>query len=221
METEVFNLWYLLFVILTFIVILFAVVFGFQQLRQIKLTRDLEFMRVFNERLLEADHRENRKYIYNNVSHPKENIERLRNWLLDSESESTKQDAFFKVENELYEFNRMGLYLRKGKIDTEIGLDIWFDVLARFTVLLPEWISRERERRGKDYLVNLIWLLRENYKYIANFRSDTPIRLKFRMPFAEDIVQDVSYLDIKLEDIEDGLKRLNRNWKDIFKEYEE
>jgi len=48
----------------------FSAYFALKQLRHARLTRDVDFMRGFDENLITKEHREIRLMIYNTVPHP-------------------------------------------------------------------------------------------------------------------------------------------------------
>ncbi len=228
LETKVFNFWYLILVFLTFVAIVVTAIIAIRQMKHAKLTRDLEFMRVFNERLMEPESLQRRRFIYKNAGHPKHNARKHAEWLLLIGQDKIEKKDFMKkrreainnIEQELYRFDLMGFYIKHGKSSLVVSLDKWHDVLARFTVLLCEWISLERySRRGEGYLLNFVWLLEENVKYIRKYRPKKPIQLKVEhddscLNYNE---QNLEVYDITLEEITDGIAKIKD--PDSYKQY--
>ena len=105
---------------------------------------------------------------------------------------------FQKVESVLNEFNRLGYYVQKKWVKRNDAFDLWFDVLARFSVLLPNLIKRERDRKGEVFMEKLMWLLEMNFKYIKKYRVSKDIKLE---------VKEIIYL-ITHENIQVGLKKI-------------
>ena len=159
--------------IINLVIIGLAAWFGLSHVRHIKVTRDVEFMSHFDEKLVSEDHKKNRRMIYTSIPHPSLEKKVHENWL----EKIVALPECEQIEAELYSFDRMGLFFRKADMDPELVLDLWFDVLARLTVLLQYFIRKKVEERGEGYMLNFRWLARRNIEYIKKKRAG-PIKLK-------------------------------------------
>jgi hypothetical protein len=95
--------------------------------------------------------------------------------------------------------------VRQSKVGVELVLEQWFDVVARLTVLLHQFIQSEIESRKNNYVENFCWLARKNVEYIRDKRSYLhPIVTLIREPKKTNLL-------ISLDDLEKAVKVLAPN----------
>jgi hypothetical protein len=124
--------------------------------------------------LLNQEHIAARKKIYETVPRPDLHKESHAKWLGGMRPGGK---LYGQIEQELYEFDRMGSFIQKGRMPEEVVLSLWYDVIARMTVLLREFIRQQIEKRGTGYLFNFRWLARRNLEYITRRHAKDEIRL--------------------------------------------
>lgn len=162
-----------------------------------KLTNDVEFVREFDKDLIGKEHDDIRRFIFIEIPYPVDEQQQHKDWLRDFLA-SHESEKFKQLELELKHFDRMGLFLRMAKLNPELALDIWYDVLARFTVILQYFIAQKVEARGDGYLLNLRWLLKQNYEFFAEKRRGKSIKIE----------RPTRIIVVKSEDIENALKTI-------------
>lgn len=133
-----------------------------KQVEHIKRNSELEILIKVNERLFQRKCFKNRGTIYSNVPHPIDDEEEYSKWLTYKRTPDTNR----AINEELAEFDVCGLYLKDSGHALDTFIRNWYDVLARFIVLLSPWISKERTLRGEAYLPNVLWLFEKTIEYM-------------------------------------------------------
>ena len=202
MEQPTYNLWYFITSAAMLTVFAVSAVLALVQLRHIKRTRDVEFLHIFDEKLVTQEFSKGRAAIYDKVPCPTVSTEKEAHdhWVAARRKDG---DLFEKIQTQLYEFDRMGLFLDKARIDSRLALDLWFDVIVRLTVLLQFFVAEERRIRGRGYMVNFIRLTRKNYNFINKhyrrrefrlYRQSKPIEGSVPISLAE-LANAVAFLE--------------------------
>jgi hypothetical protein len=152
-----------------------AAIFGGDQLRQIRRTRDAEFLQNFEHVLRNEKQVNTRRLIYVSVPHPYSEKQKYQEWL----QKIDDSPNYYKIESAIYQIDRVAFLIKKTNLDLKLVLELWFDVIARLTLLLQGFIRREINRRGQAYAENFRWLAAKNLEYIKDERShmNPPVRL--------------------------------------------